>query len=218
MILTNRLFQRAAPSRDAKVFYIFCEGRCRENEYFNYFEELDSRIILKIVPPEDSDNNSPEGLYKKACNFLVKTKDNPNPQYEFSNVDEVWFVIDTDQWKGKIDNLRKNCLNHERWMVAQSNPCFEVWLYYHLHSQKPKPEDVEKFNGWKSFVNKSIKGGFDSRKHSIFIGTAIENTKKNYSETNGKIDIACTEVFKLAETFYPFVKSVIEEGLKHLRK
>lgn len=103
-------------------------------------------------------------------------------------------------------------------MVAQSNPCFEVWLYYHLHSQKPKPEDVEKFNGWKSFVNKSIKGGFDSRKHSIFIGTAIENTKKNYSETNGKIDIACTEVFKLAETFYPFVKSVIEEGLKHLRK
>lgn len=221
MILRNRLFQRRLPTRDAKVFYIFCEGRSREYDYFSYFRELDSRIAIEIIQPTPSGNNSPEGLYQKACSFILKTEENPNPKYELSNVDEVWFVIDTDEWGKMIENLRNKCRNnteHAKWNVAQSNPCFEVWLYYHFYENKPTFTTSKTSKEWKSFVNHSIRGGFDSRKHPIFIGTAINNAKNNYSESEGNIDTACTEVFKLAESYYPFIKSTVEEELKNIRK
>jgi len=34
MILTNRLFERVEPSRDAKLIIIYCEGKVREDNYF----------------------------------------------------------------------------------------------------------------------------------------------------------------------------------------
>ena len=37
MILTNRLFERQEPSKEAKSIYIFCEGVKREYQYFEYF-------------------------------------------------------------------------------------------------------------------------------------------------------------------------------------
>ena len=52
MILTNRLFVREEPTRDAKSIYIFCEGKEREFNYFMYFKELDSRINIEIYKLE----------------------------------------------------------------------------------------------------------------------------------------------------------------------
>ena len=48
MLLTNRLFERQAPSRTAKSIYIFCEGAKREYQYFKYFKEMDSRINVEV--------------------------------------------------------------------------------------------------------------------------------------------------------------------------
>lgn len=48
MILTNRLFERVAPNREAKSIYIFSEGAKREVQYFNYFKGLDSRINIEV--------------------------------------------------------------------------------------------------------------------------------------------------------------------------
>ncbi len=219
MIQRNRLFQRTAPSRDAKVFYVFCEGKSRENDYFRYFLELDSRIKLEVIPPEENEDNSPTGLYNKACGFLIETQDNPVPKYELSDVDEVWFVIDTDKWGDKIAELRQVCCQRNQWLIAQSNPCFEVWLYYHTHTSKPTPADfapscnIAVSKHWKSFVNQHIDGGFDSRKHPIFVGEAIKNAQANYSEADGTIDLACTQVYQLAAHFYPYIRKTIEEGL-----
>ena len=43
----NKLYQRKAPSREAKKVYIFCEGD-REVSYFNYFSGISSNI--DIIP------------------------------------------------------------------------------------------------------------------------------------------------------------------------
>lgn len=59
MILTNRLFERQAPSREAKSLYIFCEGEKREYQYFEYFREIDSRIKVEVNKLGTGDNNSP---------------------------------------------------------------------------------------------------------------------------------------------------------------
>ncbi|MCC8143316.1 MAG: RloB family protein [Tannerellaceae bacterium] len=135
MILSNRLFTKAEPTRDAKVFYIFCEGKCREYEYFNYFRNISSKIKIEVIPPGEG-APTPTKLYNIACKKLIKTAQNPNPEYQLvSEIDEVWFVIDTDDWGNKITELRTKS-SQQQWKVAQSNPCFEVWLYYHIHKEK----------------------------------------------------------------------------------
>ncbi len=215
MILKNRLFQRQEPSRDAKSFYIFCEGRSREFEYFEYFRNLDSRINVVPVRTEESADNSPTGLFNLAVLKLVQSRGNPNPAFELLEDDEVWFAIDTDKWEEKIDVLRELCEEKVKWQVAQSNPCFEVWLYYHFSKEKPSFDQMEESAKWKSFVNRTtFKGGFDSRKHPIYVNTAIENAKQNYQEQeNGWPDLAGTQVFRCAEHFYPLIQRKIEEGL-----
>jgi len=211
MILTKkRLYLREEPQRDAKLIIIYCEGKKREDLYFNYFAEISSKIRLEIEPPSQHDNTSPIGLYDKAVSQIIKSDENINPKYELTNADEVWFVIDTDDWGSKINDLRKNCINHNNWLVAQSNPCFEVWLFYHFFPF----EDFENMGisqNWKNFVNEKIPGGFDSRKHPIFIQKAIDNAKSKFEPT---IAIGSTEIYKLAEKFHPLIKDKIEEALK----
>ena len=140
MILTNRLFTRRPATRDAKSVYIFCEGVKREYQYFDYFKEIDSRINIEVYKLTPEENNSPLGLYQIACNCIVRNNENPNPKYEFLEDDEVWFVLDTDHdkldtRKPQIEKLRTDCEKRNRWNVAQSNPCFEVWLFNHLFDE-----------------------------------------------------------------------------------
>ncbi|SEA34790.1 RloB-like protein [Arachidicoccus rhizosphaerae] len=96
MILTNRLFERNVPSRNAKSIFIFCEGRRREYDYFKYFKEKDSRINIEIHKIAPDDNNSPEGLFDIAVNAFCPIEEKGyKPKYDLIEGDEVWIVLDT---------------------------------------------------------------------------------------------------------------------------
>jgi hypothetical protein len=88
MILKNRIFERKEPNREAKSFYIFCEGNDREPEYLLYFKEIDSKINVEVIRAEPHDNNSPTGLYDKACTYLLTSDSYPNPKFELLAIDE----------------------------------------------------------------------------------------------------------------------------------
>lgn len=164
----NKIYERREPTKDGKLYFIFCEGDKRETTYFYFFNRIASQIIIQIVPIEDG-KNSPIGLYNNACQSLLKSEENPNPSYTLNDGDEVWFIIDTDKWGEQIDTLRGKVSNHQNWFVGQSNPSFEVWLYYHFRDQKPQSS----IDNWKEYLNTIVNGGFDNRKHPIYIETAI---------------------------------------------
>ena len=222
MILTNRLFTRNPASREAKSIYIFCEGADREYRYFDYFREMDSRINIEIYKLNPHEDNSPQGLYKIALYSIEKSDDNPNPKYAFQENDEVWIVLDTDRdkdnsRKSQIDSIRYSINNKKDWYLVESNPCFEVWLYFHYHSTTGQFEGIEKCKNWKSYVDASIKGGFDPRKHPIFIERATINAEDNFkSDENKNLNIGTTEVFKLSKSILTIVKTKIREVLKTL--
>lgn len=212
MILKSRLYDREEPSKDAKLIIIYCEGKKREDQYFNYFSGISTRIRLEIEPPKHHDDTSPMGLYTRAINHTLQSRENQNPKYELIDDDEIWFVIDTDDWGDKIDELRTNCNKHMNWLVTQSNPCFEVWLYYHFFKFETfDGMDVSK--NWKTFLDTKKSGGFDSRKHPVYIKDAIENSKVKFEETGIITEIGCTEVFKLAESIFPLVEEKIDKAL-----
>lgn len=222
MILTNRLFTRNPPSREAKSIYIFCEGADREYRYFEYFREMDSRINIEIYKLHPHEDNSPKGLYHIALNSIIESDDNPNPKYAFQENDEVWIVLDTDidkdsSRKSQIDSIRNSIVDKKDWFVVESNPCFEVWLYFHYHTTIEKFEGFEKCKNWKMYVDASIKGGFDPRKHPIFIERATIHAEHNFRiDENNHLNIGTTEVFKLSKSILSIVKNKIREVLEQL--
>jgi len=206
----NKLYTKREPDKEGKLYFIFCEGEVRETTYFFFFNKLASQVIIQLVPLTDG-KNSPMGLFNTACERLLKSEQNPNPEYQLNDGDEVWFIIDTDQWGKAVEELRESVKQHSNWFVGQSNPSFEVWLYYHFNAAKPN----EPVANWKTFLNDTVAGGFNNSKHPVYVETAIANSEANFSSTNNQPDIATTEVFGLAKKFLPLVKSEIDALLNN---
>lgn len=209
MILTNRLFTRRDPEKDAQSLFIFCEGKRREYQYFMYFKGIDSRINIIVHPLKGNEDNSPTGLYKIATACFYKTNTNPSPQYELLDGDQVWFVVDTDKWGDKLIELRRECAV-QNWKIAQSNPCFEVWLYFHLFDSPANFQWLEICKTWKEFLDQNIAGGFNSSRHPIYIEQAIRNSMAYFSLHDNMPAIGSSEVFRLAEVIYGCCKWKIE--------
>lgn len=209
MILTNRLFERQAPSREAKSLYIFCEGEKREYQYFEYFREIDSRIKVEVNKLGTGDNNSPKGLYELAEKSIRGDK----PKFTLQENDEVWIVLDTDPDRSntredQINQIKVDCKAKANWFVVESNPCFEVWLFFHQNEKVEEFESDDICKSWKQKVNESYNGGFDSRKHPIFIEEAIKNAERNF-KANGRPLKGSSEVYLLAKSMFAVIKNKI---------
>ncbi len=207
MLNKHRYYTRREPERDARKIYIFCEGSKREPQYFRFFTGLDSRIKIEIYDTASDEDNSPTGLFEIAKKCFTSEDPMDSPKFEFlSGIDQVWFVIDTDAWKEKITILRTLCADENGWHIAQSNPCFEVWLYFHFYADKPV---VKNCSEMKTLLNESVEGGFNSTRHPLHIDRAITHAKSNSHLVSGIPDEGSTEVYLLAEQFFPFIEKKI---------
>jgi hypothetical protein len=211
MLSRSRLYTRKEPGKDARLFIIFCEGERTEPNYFKYFNGIASQIRIELIGHADG-QNSPLGLYGTAEKLLLPSKENPTPKYDLQDDDEIWFIIDTDSWGNVIGELKTRTGQHKNWFVAQSNPCFEVWQYYHIENSKPTFAEINVSKAWKKYLSDTI-GGFNAGKHPIFLQTAIQNARQNHSEQAGTPAIACTQVFQLGEKILPLVKAELDAAL-----
>lgn len=210
MILNNRSFTRREPEKDAKSIYIFCEGRKREYHYFRFFQGIDSRINVVVHQVKEDENNSPTGLFQIAMQNLIKSAENPAPKHELLPEDEVWFVIDTDFWGEKITELRRLCQSMQTWEIAQSNPCFEVWLYYHFFEDRTPFQWPDMCQTWKNFISEKIPGGFNSNKHPVYVASAILKAERRFEIEKDWPAVGCTEVFRLAKIINGFCGKKID--------
>jgi len=153
-------YEKKAPFRDAFFFIVVCEGKNREPDYFRFFDGLSSRVI--IVPVESGAGSAPRLLIKNA----IAVEEELDAKAER---DRVWFVIDTDRWREQLHDIRQECNNHSHWRVAQSNPCFEVWLYFHAKAGIPPMQNIARCSNWKPYLPTIIQGGFNPDFHPIAI-------------------------------------------------
>ena len=216
MILSSkRPFKKEEPSEDAKKFVIVCEGAKREADYFRYFQALDSRVEVEIIRPEDGDNNSPTGLIKKVRLLTSVGPEGEKPKYELTEEDEIWFVIDTDTWGDKIEELRSGVAEEAElnMFVAQSNPCFEVWLCAHFSADVQDFVGIRVADNWKKHLPLLQPGGFDSKKHPILIRQALDASKDNYVEDEaGEPVLGTSQLFLLAERIYEVIGKKIDSA------
>ena len=132
-------------------------------------------------------------------------------------------MIDTDNWNdgGKINILRnfvqeKNS-DYEGWFVVQSNPCFEIWLYYHFKTEKPNIDIVNTFISFKKFVDSEIAGGFDKRSMPLAIENACLNSEAVYISSEVQPNLYCTEVFRLGKQIIKFTKKQLDKCIEDIQ-
>jgi len=206
-ILSKRTFEKKDPFRDATIFLIVCEGGKREPDYFRFFEGISSKLNLIVIPSSEG-KSAPNHLLENAKSAIIK---NNSDEGDF----ELWFVLDNDKWGTHIHTLNNECATkNDKWKIALSNPCFEVWLYYHFRSEKPLPEIIETSNVWKALVNTTINGGFDSTRHPILISDAIANSRNNYTKRGYIPDPGSTDLHQLGSKIYDLTKNIIDKYSK----
>ncbi len=198
-LFSKRSYQKQTPWRDATLIFVVCEGNQREPNYFRFFHQLDSRLKLVIIPSEDG-KSAPAHLLGNAKNAVEKH----NPD---KGTYSLYIVMDTDHWgKRQIHQVYEDCSKKPEWDVAISNPCFEVWLYF--HREKNLPDNISKTcSDWKKVVDKIFSGGFNADKHPALIQSAIENAKANYSGKGYEPDPGSTQLHILGQKIYALTKS-----------
>lgn len=202
-LLNKREYTKKEPFRDATIFLIVCEGEKREPSYFIFFDKLVSQ--LKVIP-------IPSQHGKSAPNHLLENANKAIDKYNSDGGDyELWIVLDIDKWADKINRLQEECTSKKGWHIAISNPCFEVWLYYHFNEKMPKIECINNCSAWKELIPKINRGGFDSTKHPTLLSHAIRNSKANYSEKGYIPNIGSTQLYRLGEKIYHLTKRVLSK-------
>lgn len=200
----KRGYKRDTPvelARDYKLFAIACEGGKREPGYFNVFQHLSSKIKVDLIENYVTNdemfrkyetNSAPKWVLDRAMRYIEKN--------DLKDEDDLWFVIDKDRWTdSQIRELASYCENYPNWHLVISNPCFEVWLYFHKKSNIKTSISVS-CNDLKKEISSFEKGGYHPLKFIADFQKAIANAKANDSDVNYFMPKANeTKVYKLGE-------------------
>ncbi|WP_419905431.1 RloB family protein [Kiloniella sp.] len=125
----RRNFSRISGTRDPSLIVLATEGTETEPQYFEGVKEKcverSSRIHIEILK-RDSQSSSPKHVLEELKKHHSKMGLNSR--------DELCLVIDRDKqsWdEAQISEVATLC-GQKQYLLALSNPCFEVWLLLHL--------------------------------------------------------------------------------------
>jgi hypothetical protein len=198
----KRGYQRETPQelvRDYTLFAIACEGGKTEPQYFSVFQHASTRIKVDIIQDieaevENSNTNksSPAWVLDRAIKYIEKEG--------LLEEDKLYFVIDRDRWEfDQIKTLADYCEQHQNWNLVISNPCFEVWLYFHLKSDIVNSQS-DTCRKLKTEISSFTEGGYHPYKFIVYLQEAIKNAKSGDSNTGHFMpNIKETRVYQLAE-------------------
>ena len=220
MMRKKRGYKRDTPKelyRDYKLFAIACEGGKREPEYFSVFEQMSKRIKVDII--EDKIRNEELGYEtKSAPNWVLDRAIKYIEKEGLIDEDDLWFILDVDRWE--IDQIRRianYCDDNPNWHIVLSNPCFEVWLYFHKKSTISQ-ELASSCKQLKQALATLAKGGYSPITFIVHLEEAISNAKNQDENSDHFLPIiGTTKLYQLGtallqtvgtKTFEEFILSI----------
>lgn len=195
--------------RDYKLFAIACEGRKREPEYLKLFEFLSPKVKVDLIEEIVPENAMESAGTKSSPNWVLDRAVKYIEQEGLDKEDDLWFVMDVDRWKPEqLRLIAEHCQHYPNWHIAISNPCFEVWLYFHFRKEFPKT-GMETCKELKFEISTLTKGGYHPIKFLQEIDTAIKHAKRQDSDpTHFFPKLRETKIYQLVES----MKSIAGEN------
>lgn len=190
--------------RDYRLFAIACEGSVRERDYFECFEVLSSRISVDLIADVDeegnvvvSHNSSPDHVLQRAQVYANNT--------DLIDGDQMWIVVDVDRWpEEQLSILAQECYSRG-WNLAISNPCFEVWLCYHMEEDIPDGGEIKDSGYFKNHLSLLTIEGYSPEVYSPLAFNAIEVAKAKDTNPGMRIPLyKVTHVYRLMEQMKNF--------------
>jgi hypothetical protein len=200
----KRGYQRDTPAnlaRDYKLFAIACEGAQREPTYFKLFGHLSSRIKVDVIE-EVSDNESPnDQVNRSSPRWVLDRAASYVEKHGLIEEDELWLVIDVDRWERSIlQEIASSCDAQTNWHLALSNPCFEVWLYFHLKADIGSSPASNCSKLKKAVSDLMLPAGYQAETIIVKLQDAIANAKAADSDPDHFFPAnKQTKVYQLAE-------------------
>ena len=162
--------------RDYRLFAIACEGSVRERDYFERFEVLSTRISVDLISDVDeygniviSSKSSPEHVLNRTQVYANNTN--------LVSGDQMWIVVDVDRWPDEqLSVLAQECYSRG-WNLAVSNPCFEVWLCYHMETNIPDENKERESAFFKSHLSTLTIEGYSPDVYAPLAFVAAENAR-----------------------------------------
>lgn len=198
----DRSYTRSRNTKSERRFFVVvCEGARTEPMYLEPYEKdcsLKDRSLRNTVKVEktlDGENNTPKGLLSKAKGL--------KHNLGLGKKDQLWIVFDRDQNNVAEIKSVKQAAASAKISVAESNPCFEVWLYYHYKSEYPTNAPMTQ-TGWKTYLGQQV-GSVDYSECRHLVQSAINNVEGNRSssadESLGLYDTECDAMMKTLLSF-----------------
>lgn len=109
---------------------IVCGGIKTEPEYLEYIRTTlnASGIAIEIAKLGES----PRALLNRAEELINQDRRNAKKNHDASNVyDSAWIVTDVDEYREELITILPEAKS-KKIQVAISNPCFELWLLWHV--------------------------------------------------------------------------------------
>jgi hypothetical protein len=193
-----RFERRIGFRRTKKLFLIASEGAETEPRYFEELKPIvasrDAIIRVKLVANPNHKSHPKEVLSRLS---QAANKDGVKAG------DELWLVIDRDAWSEADLNEVCKIANEKGYFVALSNPCFELWLFLHLHNNRSfadRDQCQREFGViCKSYGTKG-KSGYDAKALMTEIEKAIQRARAIDTQPNVPWPKAqATRVYLLAE-------------------
>jgi hypothetical protein len=120
--------------RDDRAFVVATEDTYAPAQYFDGIRE--PRVIIKVLGSDDT-LSAPEHVVSR----LKDARQAALNAGDLLKGDEFWVLLDTDHWvkANHIASLQQALLEARQagFLIAMSNPCFELWLLLHHEDVPP---------------------------------------------------------------------------------
>lgn len=169
------LQRKVGTKRIRKTLLVFCEGVRTEPEYLNALKSEPTVKEVAAVEIRIAPANSgavPLTLVERAIEARGRAVS------ENDEIDEFWCVFDVE-WPRNHPNLAEAVARAKanKISLAVSNPCFEVWLIFHLkdHGAWLDNDPAERL---RRQLDNSTDKGLDPAKYMPYVGVAARRAAK----------------------------------------
>ncbi len=201
-----RKSRKVQPSQRRKVIYIAFEGSKTERKYFDGVIKQHNMRNIRLLTKKNT-RSSPSDVIKR----LDIQKGTRKQVHAVELEEEFWAVFDTDRRPTELLSRVAEEAKLKNYFVADSIPCFEVWLVQHFNSLRnlsgfagdAEVGGCDRVIGFlrKRFDPTYHKSKYDVSKYVDRLDNAICNAEKDDTEKHeAMFSTTGSRVYKLAQS------------------